>query len=70
MSNNIISFKEFRLNAQTYIDGASKGKSFLVVKRSRPVFRILPVEDVWETLVDFTEINPQGVKAKTLLKYL
>jgi antitoxin (DNA-binding transcriptional repressor) of toxin-antitoxin stability system len=70
MDNTIVSFKEFRLNAQTYIDGASKGKSFLVIKRSRPVFRILPVEDAWESVADFTEITPKGVKAKTLLKYL
>jgi len=70
MNTKIIPFKEFRLNAQEYIDSVGMGQSFIVVKRSRPVFRIEPVEDKWQTVIDFTAISKNGVKAKELLKYL
>ncbi len=66
--NNIIALKEFRLNAQKYIDASAKGHSFIVVKRSRPVFRIEPVEEQWETIADFSSTG--GISAKKFLKEL
>ncbi len=48
----------------------NKGKSFKSSKRSRPVFRITPVEGIRETVIDFTKMSKKGVKAITLLKYL
>lgn len=68
--SNLVPFKEFRLNAQKYIDAIERGKSFVVIKRSKPVFRIVPVPEVWETVVDFTSIYPKGIPAKKLLQYL
>lgn len=39
----IIGLKDFRLNTQSYIEKIWKGQSFIVVKRSRPVFRLEPI---------------------------
>lgn len=66
--NNIIALKEFRLNAQKYIDASAKGHSFIVVKRSRPVFRIEPVEEQWETIADFSDVG--GVSINKFIKAL
>jgi antitoxin (DNA-binding transcriptional repressor) of toxin-antitoxin stability system len=64
---NIIGLKEFRLNAEKYIMRIQKGESFTILKRSTPVFKITPLEnteaEIWETVVDFTEINPKGISA-------
>ena len=70
LKEQIIPFKEFRLNAAKYIDALSKGQSFLVMKRSRPVFRLEPVEEMWETIGDFSTRSGGGIPAKELLKYL
>ena len=59
--NNIIALKEFRLNAQKYIDASAKGNSFIVVKRSHPVFRIEPMEEEWETIADFSSLPCGGI---------
>ena len=68
----IIGVKELRNNLENYISLVNKGKSFTVVKRSRPVFKITPIdeEDQWETVVDFTKINKGGVPAKDVLASL
>lgn len=67
---NIIGLKEFRLNADKYISRIEKGESFTVLKRSNPVFKLTPVDDeeMWETVIDFTEINPDGVPAEDVIK--
>ena len=67
IKSNIIALKEFRLNAQKYIDASSKGHSFVVVKRSHPVFRIEPVQEKWETVADFSSLPDGGIPAKKLL---
>ena len=66
----IVPFKEFRLNALKYITALEKGQSFLVIKRSRPVFRLEPIGDVWETIGDFSSLRGGGVSAKKLLNAL
>lgn len=67
---NIIGLKEFRLNAEKYISRIEKGESFTVLKRSNPVFKLTPVDDeeMWETIIDFTEINPEGIPIEDVLK--
>jgi antitoxin (DNA-binding transcriptional repressor) of toxin-antitoxin stability system len=70
LKEQIVPFKEFRLNAAKYIDALAKGQSFLIMKRSRPVFRLEPVEEVWETIGDFTTMPHGGVSAKELAKAL
>ena len=67
---NIIGLKEFRQNADTFIKRISKGESFTVLKRSNHVFKLTPVdeEEMWETVIDFTSINSDGVSAEDVLK--
>lgn len=55
---HIIGLKELRENMGTYIKHAEQGKSFTIVRRSRPIFRLMPADEwgdegTWETLVDF-----------------
>lgn len=62
----IIGLKDLRENTEKYISRVKKGKSFLVVRRSKPIFRVSPVdrwgdEGVWETVVDLTGLNRDGV---------
>lgn len=72
--NQIIGVKELRENLPAYTDAVQNGKSFTVVKRSKPIFKIIPIDEdddgKWERVVDFTKINKDGVKASELLKYL
>ena len=66
----IIGFKEFRLDADKYIKAVDKGESFLIVKRSKPVFRIEPVGELWETIGDFANKSGRGISATKLLSAL
>ena len=66
----IVPFKEFRTHAVEYIDALSKGARFLVVKRSRPVFRLEPVNEIWETIADFRSMKGGGISAEKLIKII
>ena len=68
----IIGVKELRQNLDQYIAQIAKGKSFMVIRRSKPVFSISPVnsEESWEEVVDFTKIKKGGVKIEEILSRL
>jgi len=69
----IIGLKQLRENVEKYVSEVNEGKSFTVMKKSRPVFRIVPPDDddsMWETVVDFTEFYKEGIPARELLKRL
>lgn len=72
--DQIIGLKDLRLNTEKYINRLNKGESFTVVRRSRPVFNMIPFDEdndsLWETVVDFTKINKKGVSAELVLKSL
>lgn len=74
MKNNaIVGLKELRENIEAYIAKIEAGASFVVVKKSKPVFRISSPEDdasVWEPVIDFTKIKKGGVSIKDLLSRL
>lgn len=75
MKQNILGLKELRENMETYISQIEKGKSFLVVRKSKPVFRMAPIQDEggegqWETVIDFTKIRKGGVPADEILQAL
>ncbi len=73
MKTQILGLKELRENMQKYASRVEKGESFIIVKKSKPVFKISAVEEddgLWETVVDFTKINKTGVPAKEVLKAL
>ena len=48
----IIGVKELRNNLNNYISLVDKGQTFTVVKRSKPVFKIIPIneEEILESL--------------------
>lgn len=72
--DQIIGLKELRLNTDKYINRLNKGESFTVVRRSRPVFNIIPYDEdnnsLWETVVDFTKIKKDGVSAEKVYKMI
>lgn len=70
--DSMIGLKELRDNVDTYIAAIQKGKRFTVLRHSKPVFAIVPVEEVeydleeldgpgWKTVIDFTKIKKGGV---------
>ena len=69
----IIGLKELREHINRYATAVQKGKSFVVVRKSKPLFKVAPVEEEagqWETVVDFTTVNKNGVSAKKILQTL
>lgn len=73
MKNAIVGLKELRADIESYIAEVKKGKSFIVVRRSKPVLKISsPEEDegIWETVVDFTKIKKGGISISDLLSRL
>ncbi len=75
MKKYIINFKELRENAEVYIREVEKGKSFLVMRRSQPIFKITPVDEwgdggEWTTVLDFSKEKRGGIPAKKLLKII
>jgi prevent-host-death family protein len=72
MKKSIVGLKELRENIGTYIKAVEKGESFIVVKRSRPIFKMSAVDDnsAWEEVVDFTKIKKGGVDIKEVLARL
>lgn len=69
---NTIGLKELRENMENWINQIQKGKSFTVIRKSRPVFKIVPpeTEEQWETVIDFTVINKNGISAEKILREL
>jgi hypothetical protein len=50
-----------------------KADSFIVLRKSKPVFRISPMEDdasLWESVIDFTKVKKGGVSIRDLLSHL
>lgn len=69
----IIGLKELRENLPHYAERIKRGESFLVVKKSTPVFRICPFDEddsLWEEVIDFTKINRGGVAIDDLMARL
>ena len=68
---NIITLRNLRENMQEYARKVKKGQSFIVFKRSQPLFKINPIEeDLWEEVIDFTKIKKGGVNIAEVLKRL
>ncbi len=72
MGNIIVGLKELRENIDAYISKVKKGNSFIVARKSKLLFKIVPLdlENQWETVVDFTKIQKNGISAKEILKQL
>lgn len=72
IKHKTVGLKELREDTEKYINEVSKGKSFVVLRRSKPIFTISPPESelLWETVVDFTSFDKKGVSAAEILKKL
>ena len=73
MENIIVGLKELRENMEKYASLVKKGKSFIVVKRSKPLFKISSIDEddgLWETVIDFTKLRKGGIPAEELLDRL
>ena len=71
--DKIIGLKELRENLPVYAEKISHGACFVVVKKSKPLFRISPIEEdesLWEEVIDFTKIKKGGIAVQELLKRL
>jgi len=65
---NIVALKDLRENMGKYAAKVAHGGSFIVFKKSRPIFKISPVsEGDWEEVIDFTKIKKGGVNIKEIL---
>ena len=68
---NIVNLKNLRENVATYANRVQHGESFVIIKRSKPLFKISPIEDdTWEVIIDFTKIQRGGVNIDELLARL
>lgn len=73
MKDNIVGVRELRENLQIYVNEIKRGKSFVVLRKSKPLFKITPYDeedDLWEEVIDFTKIKKGGVPAEEVLKRL
>lgn len=70
--NSTVGLKELRENIETYIEKVKEGNSFVVMRKSKPVFKISPPEDdsLWEAVIDFTKIKKGGAPIADLLSRL
>lgn len=69
--DNLIGLKEFRENLGKYERLVKAGRSFIIMKRSKPIFTVNPVEDQdWETVIDFTKLRKNGISAADLIRRL
>ena len=73
MENTIVGLKELRENMEKYASLIKKGRSFIVVKRSKPLFKISSIDEddgLWETVIDFAKLRKGGIPAEELLDRL
>ena len=69
--NTLIGLKEFREHLGKYEKCIQRGRSFIVMKRSNPIFTIGPIAaDGWETVIDFTKFRKGGIPASELITIL
>jgi len=66
---NIIGLKDLRQKMSEYAEKVKAGKSFIVVKRSKPLFKISPIQEneIWEPVIDFTKVKKGGIDIDDLL---
>lgn len=71
--DKLIGLKELRENINVYTEGVKKGKSYIVLRKSKPLFKLVPIDKEsgeWEEVVDFTKIRKGGVNVKDILNRL
>ncbi|MFH1522920.1 MAG: hypothetical protein ABIE43_03835 [Patescibacteria group bacterium] len=69
---NLVGLKELRQNITKYAEKVSQGSSFIILKKSKPLFKICPIEneEKWEVITDFTKIKKGGIDIDEVLARL
>lgn len=69
---NLIALKDLRLNMEKYATEVKAGRSFIVLKQSKPLFKITPIDEDgrWEEVINFAKIKKGGVDIDALLAVL
>jgi antitoxin (DNA-binding transcriptional repressor) of toxin-antitoxin stability system len=69
---NLVALKDLRLNMDKYASEVKAGKSFIVLKQSKAIFKLTPVDedDSWEEVINFAKIKKGGVNIDELLAAL
>lgn len=67
---NIVPLRELRENMDKYAKRVARGDTLVIVRRSKPLFRVAPLDEEWEEVVDFTKVRRGGVKIEELLSRL
>ncbi len=65
MEPKVVGLRELRENMDKYVERVAKGESILVLRKSKPVFKIMPVDEWgdeghWED-IDMRDKNGEGV---------
>ena len=57
----IIGLKELRENTDAVVERANRGETFVVVKRSKPIFRLVPITDPLPANEELTAWTSQAI---------
>ncbi len=68
----LIGLKELRQNVAEYAKKVQSGHTFVVMKHSKPLFKITPIdeEERWEEVIDFTKVKKGGIDIDDMLSRL
>ncbi|MCD4704805.1 hypothetical protein K8R66_01880 [bacterium] len=68
----LVGLKKLRENMNIYIEQVNQGKSFIILRKSKPLFKISPLleEGLWEPVIDFTKIKKGGLDIDKLISRL
>jgi antitoxin (DNA-binding transcriptional repressor) of toxin-antitoxin stability system len=67
----LIGLKELRENIDTFVKKIDSGESFVVFRKSKPIFKLSPVDEGgWEEVIDFTKLKKGGIEIDDLLTRL
>lgn len=69
--SKIIGLKQLREGVEQYVKEVQKGESIMVMRRSKPLFMLTPVDsEEWEVVIDFTKLRKGGVNVNELIRRL
>lgn len=70
--DNLIDLKDLRLNMNKYFNEVKAGKSFIVLKQGKAIFKLTPIDEDenWEEVVNFAKIKKGGINLNELLEII
>lgn len=68
----LVGLRELRENVAKYAKQVQSGQSFIVMKHSKPLFKITPLDEGgrWEEAINFTKVKQGGIDIDELLTRL